>query len=436
MTVRFVLTALPILLVCLYLLFHNAVDIPLTLLPGRVWQVPLVFVILASALLGALGTGLSDLPSHLIKGWRRRRERRAARRRQQAETFYQAARQAVASGDAHSARGDFRRALRKNPQHPNALLEYGNLQRNLGKLDAAFDLHRKALHTSGSELGTLESLADDFLSAGRPDALQALWDRARRAGRGEEIPLQRLRDHYVFKKEWNAAVNIQETLLQTPGYARKEEGRHLLACLLYEAGSEVLDSGQTEAGISLFQRSLRNKADFVPAHVALGDAFRQAGDAKKALGEWRVGFERTPALVFLDRMISMLSHGVSDKVVVQTLRKALRRHPSDDRIILALAETHMHAGRAADALEELTRLSESARGTLPARTLRARAHLELGHWDDARSELSPHSQNGESVLGDFRERPGFQCSACEEILESWTPRCPVCGRWETVDARG
>lgn len=434
MTVRFVLTALPVLLVCLYLLFHNTVDIPLTLLPGRVWQVPLVFVILVSALLGALGTGLSDLPSHLIKGWRRRRERRAARRRQQADAFYQSARQAVSSGDSHSARRDFRRALRKNPEHPNALLEYGNLQRSLGKLDAAFDLHRKALHTKGSELGTLESLADDFLSAGRPDALQALWDRARRAGRGEEIPLQRLRDHYVFKKEWKAAVNIQETLLQTPGYSRKEEGRHFLAGFLYEAGSQALDGGQTEEGIQLLQRALRHKGDFVPAHVALGDAFRQAGDAKKALGEWRAGYERTPAVVFLDRMISMLSNGGSDKVVVQTLRKASRRYPSDDRIRLALAETHMQAGRAADALEELTRLSESVRGTLTARTLRARAHLELGNLDEARSELSPHSENGESVWGDFRERSGFRCSACEEILESWAARCPACGRWETVDA--
>jgi lipopolysaccharide biosynthesis regulator YciM len=320
-----------------------------------------------------------------------------------------------------------------NPEHPNALLEYGNLQRSLGKLVAAFDLHRKALHTSGSELSTLESLADDFLSAGRPDALQALWDRARRAGRGEEIPLERLRDHYVSKKEWKAAVNIQETLLQIPGYSRKDEGRRFLASFLYEAGSQAIGAGQTEEGIHLLQNAIRNKGDFVPAHVALGDAFRQAGDAKKALGEWRAGYERAPALVFLNRMISMMNNGVSDKDVVQTLRKTSRKHPSDDRIRLALAEAHLHAGRASDALEELTKLSATVRGTLPARTLGARAYLELSNVDGARSELSPPSGNEESVLGDFREKPGFRCSACEEVLESWTARCPACGRWETVD---
>lgn len=423
MLLRFLLTFLPILLGGLYLLFHNSGDIPLTLLPGRGWRVPVAVVVLASALVGALGMGLSDLPSRFLGGLRRRRNRRTNQRLQEAESLYQSGLTALSSGETHIARRAFRRALRKNPAHPNVLLEYGNLQRRLGNLAAAFECHRKALRAGSDDLDLMKSLADDFASAGRPDALWALWERARQAGRGEAVSLERLRDYYVSQGEWEAAVNVQETLLRLPGEARDGDGKKLLANLLYEAGSVCVEAGRREEGMERLKQALRNDGDCIPAHVALGDLHHDAGESRNALRLWREGYDRNPASIFIRRIMPMLKTGGTAEEVLRSLRRTLRKHPLDDRLRLALAEAYLHEGRPDEALKELNNLSRPELHPQAAQLLRARALLELKDYDGAQAELSAGSV----------ELPGLQCSVCRGKFEGWSGRCPSCGRWGTLD---
>ncbi|MFQ5693057.1 MAG: tetratricopeptide repeat protein [Nitrospinota bacterium] len=432
MPVRFFLTILRlllgalVLLGALYFLRHNPGEIRVTLIPGRVFRVPVVVVVFGAALLGAIGASLSDVPSRVAGGWRRRRRRRAAQRRQEAEAHYLSGLSALSSGDFHSARRAFRRALRKDPAHQRALLELGNLERRAGNLPAALDLHRRAVHTGEDDLGLIESLAEDFASAGRPDALRALWERARQAGRGESIPLRRLRDYHISQQEWEAALNIQETLLRLPGESRNGDDRRLLANLLSEAGRRCVEAGRTEEGMDFFKKAIRADGDSVPAHVALGDAHRSAGEHHKALRAWSGGFERVPVSVFIQRVLSLLEREDGGKEALQTLRKEARRRPSDGRLRLALAEAYLREGRPADALAELERTPEPEERPQEVHLLRARALMELNDFGRARAELSAPS------LG----TGGFRCSACGERSAEWTGRCPACGKWGTLDASG
>ncbi|MBI2880247.1 MAG: tetratricopeptide repeat protein [Candidatus Tectomicrobia bacterium] len=423
MPVRFLLTCLLPLAGGLYLLFLNAGDIQFTLAPGRAWRVPLVVVVLGSALIGALGAGFSDLSSHLAAGWRKWREARALRRHRKSEASYQAGLAALASGDARDARRAFHHALRQDPAHQNALLACGDLERRLGNLSAAFALHRKALQAGADDLELMASFSDDLASAGRTDALRALGERARQAGRGEAIPMLRLRDYHISRGEWEAAVDVQETLLRLPGETRDEDGRRLLANLLYEAGRRRLESGRVQEGMHFFRRALRADGRCVPAHVALGDAHRSAGESLKAIRAWLDGYDRLPASIFIRRLLSMLDTSGAADEVLRALRKEARKRPSDDRLRFALAEACLREGRPSDALAESDHLSPPARRTEPARTLRARALLDLGNPADARAELSAGSL----------ESPGFRCSACSEGFERWAGRCPSCGRWGTLD---
>ncbi|MFQ5911843.1 MAG: tetratricopeptide repeat protein [Nitrospinota bacterium] len=429
MLARFLLTLLPLLLGGLfllgglYLLVRNPGDIRLIIFPGR--EVHLVVAVLASALLGALGASLSDLPSRAMKGWRRRRERRTNLRLQEAEDLYQSGLAALSTEDLPLARRAFQRALRKNPNHPNALLAFGDLQRRLGNLASAFDFHRKALQAGSDDLRLLESLAEDFASTGRPDALRALWERARQAGQGESVPLARLRDYHVSQGEWEAAVNVQESLLRLPGETWDGDARKLFANLLYEAGSSCLDSGRSEEGRELLQRAIRNDGDCVPARVALGDAYRNAGQNRKALRVWREGYERIFVYVFLHRVMSLLKTEGAGEEVIQTLRKTLRKCPSDDRVRLCLAEAHLEEGRPEEALAELKNLSAPERYPQQTQLLRARALLDVKDFSAAHSELS---------TGPVENRK-FWCSACGETIDEWSGRCPSCGQWGSLDAK-
>ena len=428
MPVRFLLTFVPICAGGLYLLTHPSGNVPITLFPGL--QAPLALVVLCSALIGALGAGISDVPSRLANHWRKTRTLRDARKRQEAETLYQAGLTALSSGDDPLARRSLRQALRKNPGHHAALLESGNLQRRLGNLEAAFDFHRKAVQTGSNDLRLIESLADDFSAAGRPDALRALVERVRHAGGAESIPLAHLRDLYVSKGEWETAVRLQNQLMRLPGGDRDGDARMLLANLLYETGSGNVRSGRAEMGVNQFKKAIRTHGDCVPPRVAMGDAHHRSGERDKALRVWREGYEQTRAPIFLDRIVSTLNPGDSGgergegggEDVIHTLHRTLRGRPADARLRLALAEAYLSQGRPADALNALSEPSENSAPA--ARVLRARARLEMEDVAGARSELTSGPESG----------GGFLCSACGQRTEAWSGRCPSCGGWDTFGA--
>ena len=117
MPVRFLLTFVPICAGGLYLLTHESGNVPITLFPGL--QAPLAVVVLCSALIGALGTGLSDVPSRLVNHWWQARKLRDARKRQEAETLYQAGLAALSAGDDPRARRSLRQA--RPPRRPSRI---------------------------------------------------------------------------------------------------------------------------------------------------------------------------------------------------------------------------------------------------------------------------------------------------------------------------
>ena len=243
MPLRFIVTLGLLLLGGLYLLPQNTENVRLTLWKGRAYDLPLILVMLGFAFLGALGMGIWDLPSRITNAWRRSQHRRAERRIQEAETFYLAGQASIAKGDRRAAQRAFRRSLRRNPVHKQALLESGNLQRDLGHLDTAFDLHRRAIQAGSNDSRLIESLADDFAIAGRPDALRTLLERVRYSGGDESIPLTRIRDYYISAKAWEIAAEFQKRLIYRPGGA-SEPDRMLLAHLLYEAWWQLAQAGK------------------------------------------------------------------------------------------------------------------------------------------------------------------------------------------------
>lgn len=420
MPLRFIVTLGLLLLGGLYLLPQNTENVRLTLWKGRAYDLPLILVVLGFAFLGALGMGIWDLPSRITNAWRRSQHRRAERRIQEAETFYLAGQASIAKGDRRAAQRAFRRSLRRNPVHKQALLESGNLQRDLGHLDTAFDLHRRAIQAGSNDSRLIESLADDFAIAGRPDALRALLERVRYSGGDESIPLTRIRDYYISAGAWEIAAGFQKRLIYRPEGA-SEPDRMLLAHLLYEAGWQLAQAGKPSDAEKRLNEAIGVHGDCIPPRVALGDVHHASGRRDQALGTWREGYEKTGAFIFLSRILSTISNGSSGEDTVQALRKALRRGPGDDSLRLALAEAYLRLGQPTEALRYLE--DDSAEDTPRTRLVRARALLDTDDVAGARAVLSFHPKSGVH----------FHCTSCQEQLADWSGRCPSCGRWGTLE---
>lgn len=408
------------LLGALYLLQQNPSQVPLQIFPGKTWSVPLVLIILASALAGALLTALWDLAGHLRGHWLMRR---FARRQDQAEAYYRSGLAALEKADLGRAARAFRRALKRRPLYVEALCELGNLKRGQGHLEEAVRLHRQALAAANDSLPALEGLALDYSQAEQPEALKTLCQEVRHQPQAEALLLLKLREYYIGRQAWEEAAKTQEALLALPGRPRDKKEEELYGHLLFEKGRGHLQAGEWEEAIRTLRRVARHS---VPARVALGDAYERSGQIRRALRLWRQGFERTQALIFLERMEHLFRSQARPDKVPSLYRWALKRHPQDLWPRLALAQLALRQGHPEAALEEL-RSFRGGDGHLAAHILRGLAHLDLGDAVGARGSL------GEAldVLWDPEGR--YRCTACGRGYPEWRGRCEGCGRWATVD---
>ncbi len=420
MPLRFIFTLGLLLLGGLYLLPNNTEDVRLTLWGGREYGVPLILVVLGFALIGALGTAIWDLPSRATTALRRGRQGRAKQRLQEAETFYQAGQASLTEGNHQAARRAFRRSLRRNPIHKLALLELGNLHRSQGNLDAAFNLHKKAIQAGNKDQRLIESLADDFASAGRPDALRALLERVRYTGGDETIPLTRIRDYYVSAGAWEIATGFQKKLVQRKGAANNPD-RMLLAHLIYETGCRSLQAGKLIDAENHFKEATEVHAECIPPRVALGDVYCSSNRNVQALKIWCSGYENTRASIFLVRILSMFDSGSLGEDSIQSLRRVQRKSSDDNHLQLTLAEVFLRLDQPSQALQYLS--EDPTKDTEQARLIRTRALMEANDVSGARTVLfSPLKSGGE-----------HKCNSCQEQLAEWMGRCPSCGRWGTIE---
>ena len=127
-------------------------------------------------------------------------------------------------------------------------------------------------------------------------------DEARRGGRIEEArtlyryilqrwpyhadALRTLRDLAIDDRNWDDAIGLQERLLEIAPPADRATETAWLAVGYYELGRLELARGAAVAAAGHFKAALRADRDFVPAAVALGDAYEAAGEHREAVRTW------------------------------------------------------------------------------------------------------------------------------------------------------
>ncbi|MCX7015264.1 MAG: tetratricopeptide repeat protein, partial [Candidatus Sumerlaeota bacterium] len=123
-----------------------------------------------------------------------------------------------------------------------------------------------------------------------------------------------------------------------------------------------------------------------PLNHALGAAYFERGDAKKALSYLRKAFrdDYQPQELFLLMADVYLELGVRSSSAIRIYETAYAARPLDDRLLLALAEAYVAAGRTDPAAEEVCeKLLETRPDHDGARLLVAHIQLRKGGCDEA-----------------------------------------------------
>src|SRR5207248_675829 len=105
-----------------------------------------------------------------------------------------------------------------------------------------------------------------------------------------------------------------------------------------------------------FRASLRIDRDFLPALVALGDAYEAAGDRREAVRAWERAAEMHPALPLLARLERVYRDEGRPSRMIALYREAAARAGDDLALAVALGRVYLELemlDEAADQLEKV-----------------------------------------------------------------------------------
>src|SRR5206468_6864078 len=141
-------------------------------------------------------------------------------------------------------------------------------------------------------------------------------EEARRLGRRDEaattfrLILQTRRDHLgalrgvrdlaVEGGRWREALDAQQRILGAVGATGRSPETEQLAAIYYELGRAELARANAGGALSHFKSASRTDRFFLPAALALGDAYELTGDHREAVRTWERAAESLPALPLLE----------------------------------------------------------------------------------------------------------------------------------------
>jgi len=282
--------------------------------------------------------------------------------------------------------------------------------------------------TGESDPAAAESMrrASEAARAGHLDEARTLYRHVLQRWSAHAAALRALRDIAIDAQEWNEAIAAQERLIEIVPPGDRPVESEWLAAGLYELGRLELARGATGAAIGHFKRALRERRDFTPAVVALGDAYEAAGDVREAVRTWERAVENEPALPLLARLERAYRRDGRPSRMIALYRAAAERAPDDLALAAALGRVYFELEMLDEAADQFEKLEVRA-PDLPA------VHAYLGAVFERRGNTREAFDEYRRALrlGGAFDWP-HRCAACGARAPIWQDRCAACHRWNTL----
>jgi lipopolysaccharide biosynthesis regulator YciM len=268
--------------------------------------------------------------------------------------------------------------------------------------------------------------AVDARQGGRLDEARTLYRYVLQRWPHHADALRGLRDLAIEARDWDEAVAIQQRLLTAAPPTDRAVESEWLAVGYYELGRLELARGNATAAIAHFKAAHKADREFLPAVLALGDAYESAGEAREAVRTWERAAETQPALPLLARLERVYRRDARPSRMIALYRTASERVPDDLALAGALGRVYFELEMLDEAAEVFEKLEVRA-PDLPV------VHAFLGAVFERRGDTRDAFDEYRRAL---RLGRGFdwphQCQACRATAPTWQDRCPQCHRWNTL----
>lgn len=246
---------------------------------------------------------------------------------------------------------------------------------------------------------------------------------------GNVKALKTLREIYREGRRWEEAIRTQKSIIKlTKGKKAEEEETCFYLGLKYEHARHLLARGgedNLQNALKEAKEILRERKNFQPGFVLLGDIYLRMGRWASAGKVWGKSFTRFKSAIFLLRLEDLYLEREDPDTILRIYQRAFKYDPDNWVIAFFYAKLCLRLEMVDEALEEINEISLRQKDFPALHRLLAEIYLHKKDFSKAAQEFEKTFElSGTSYLP-------FICTACKRESKEWMAYCPQCNQWST-----
>ena len=354
------------------------------------------------------------------------RRKKKERRDQETNKLYRQGVNKCLSGEPEEAQKILEKALGRETSRVDIRLALSDVHSRKGRYQEAIDVLIPARESEPRCLEVLLKLASANESLGEKEEAEKIYEEILRVESSNRTALERFRDFFVKQGLWEKALEQQKRLLKIISGAKQEEERRKQLALRYELAWQNLEKSGFQNGKAERKELgeiIKQAPDFIPARIALGDAYKAQGKTKDAAQVWQEGYKATGKSVFLTRLEDLYLEKEDPSTLLNFYRSALAEKGHDLLLHFFYGKICLRLEMVEEAIEQLS-IVENAGVELP------QLHLLLAEAFRRRERIDESNKEFQKALGLNQDVGlGYHCEKCSALSSVWKSRCPECGSW-------
>jgi len=395
-------------------------------LPDQNLTYPVAMVVIGCIILGLILGFSAHIYSTLVHWLKHWSQDRSEKKQREISTIYREGVGRLLSGDLKKARVLLSKALERDPTRVDTLIALASLSSQEGNPAEGLDLLRKAREIDQKSMEVIFKTASIQEETGNDDDAIASYLELIALEKDNRKALRCLRDLYIKHSRWQEALESQRQVLKAgPGAQRIAQEKELLLYLRYEVARQTISQGKPEDAKSELKDIQRQKADFAPAQVSLGDAYAAMNRGEDAVKVWQDGYRKLGKGIFLERLEDYFMEREDPSSLLNFFRSQVLEQGEDLMFRLFYGKLCLRLEMVDEAKEQLQAVESSGVDSSQVHLLLAETYRRCRQSEQAIDEY-------QKALGiSKRLHLNFVCEKCNHISPEWNSRCPACGEWDT-----
>ncbi len=411
----------------LYFQGINPGDVTVFLTSEQSYTLPTTIMLMCVLLFGLLvGNGVHIFSAFMLsfRSWRGGRRQKKA---EEIGAIYRSGVGRLLSGDLKKARAQLKKALDRDPKRVDTHLALASVALQEGNTQEGIELLQKARRLDPKGVEVLFKLATIYEEADRYEEAMGIYKELLASDADNRKAMRALRDIQMNLGSWQDAMALQKRILKASKSGPKAAAeKKILLQLRYEVAHNDLENGESEKAIDACRDIIKQNADFTPARVTLGDAYRQAENNDEAVKVYQEGYKALKKSVFLARLEDLYINAEDPAALLAFYRSQMQIDSGDLLLKLYLGRLCLRLEMVDEALQHLTDLETSGVDFEKLHLLLAEAQRRRNNIEEAVVEY----QKALSI--DSHLRLGFICEVCGAKFSEWYSRCPECKTWDSL----